>query len=109
MKNVVRVFNIAYIVVLTILICLIRAFFFLGSHQTHDDIKKNLPYSFFPTLMGGLLIGLFGTIILLFVNFIYNRTIGKRKGEINMKQLLTTLIIATIISSLIGTTIFFTQ
>jgi glycerol uptake facilitator-like aquaporin len=59
--------------------------------------------------MLGLFVGAVGTIILVFVNFIYNRTAGKNKGEINMKKLLISLVIATIISSLIGTSIFFSR
>ena len=107
MRTALNSLNIIFIIALAIILCFLTAVFFLGSFETYNELRKNLPTSFFQRALLGLLTGVVGSMILISINLIYNTTVGKREGIINIRRLTIILGITVVVSSLIGSFIFF--
>ncbi len=104
----IKIFNIVTIGSLVIGIFLITACCFIGSQETFQGLLPDLPEHFMKRTAGGVVIGLLGCSIVTLGNFLLDRNkLSDRKQRLIKISLLTLLL--SFISSLIGTTIFYSN
>jgi uncharacterized membrane protein required for colicin V production len=101
-----RIFNIISIGALSLLILSITGFFFIGSTETFDKQLMELPEYFLKRTAGGIVVGLLGCVIILIVNIFFNRmtTVADKPS---LKRIALATLLFSVISSIIGTAIFF--
>lgn len=92
-----------------LIIVWVGAFFYLGNQLTFDILKQTLFISFLRRFLGNFLFGIICQLPILVLNIIYNYTRWGRADKIEIRKLFIILTICTIISSLIGTFIFFSN
>ena len=108
MNTALNTFNSIYLIIATAFIGFVTAVFYLGNTETFNAFKANLPFTFFQRMFLGIMLGVVSSLFLLIINWIYNRTLGSKKGIINLKSLSIKLLISTLVSSFVGAIIFFT-
>ena len=107
MKNFINIFNFICLIFFTVLISVVTAIFYLGNEESYNALKRALPFTFFKRMLLGIMLGAILSLLLLIINWTYNRIFGGNKGAVNIKRLSLKLVISTLASSFVGSIIFF--
>lgn len=98
-------------IIATIIISGISGFlsmaFYLGSIENKEELLKQLPLSYFYRFSAFSFLGILGMSLLVFLNFLINKTIKNENKKTNLKELTKFGILITVIFCLIGTCVFF--
>jgi len=106
MSIVTRAFNIIAIGSLQLLILFVTALFFLGSFETFEELRADMPRSFLNRTLGGVVIGVVGCSIVAAGNLILDRRkfADKRVALLRIVLLTSTL---SVLTSILGSALFF--
>lgn len=102
----VRIFNLVMIVGLLTFILFVTAFFFMGSIDTFDEQRAELPKYFLGRILFGIAIGVPGCIVIAVINLFIDRRGRIERRKRIFRIVLVTLLLSTLVS-VIGTGIFF--
>jgi hypothetical protein len=103
-----RLFNIFIILSSSLGVGLLTAVFFLGSEETYLQQTRDMPEYFVKRVGGGIAVGLFGCLLVIMGNLIFNARIEKAK-RVSVLRLFLISLLASTISSAIGSVIFFSN
>lgn len=70
MKKRIGVLNIVSLIILSFIVFFVSGFLFLGSKEDYDRITSNLATAILVRLSGGLIVGYFGLLVVLVINFL---------------------------------------
>src|SRR5687768_4081859 len=100
-----RLFNILVIGILLTFILCVTAFFFLGSKETADSQLDKLPKYFLGRTSAGVIIGILGSLVIALANILLNK--GQTDRRLRVIRITILTLFLSVVSSLIGATIFF--
>ena len=106
MSIVTRAFNIIAIGSLQLLILFVTALFFLGSFETFEELRADMPRSFLNRTLGGVVIGVVGCSIVAAGNLILDRRKFADKRVALLRIVLLTFTLS-VLTSILGSTFFF--
>ncbi len=109
MKAAVVTLNIALHFALAVVLIWIVSWFYLGNEITYQNLQNHQLLSFLLRLAGGILFGICGQIIILIIDVVYNITRRNKADKLSIKKILMMSTICNILSSLVGTIIFFSN
>lgn len=93
-----------------VIICGLTAFFsvfYLGSYEQYKQLINQLPFSFVRRVIGVTTIGLIGLLVLIAVNFIFEKVFIKKANIIALKQLAYTGFLWIFLIAFLGCFLFF--
>jgi hypothetical protein len=86
----------------------VTAFFFIGSEETYERLLLDLPLNFMKRTSVGIVLGLLGGVIIVLGNLLLDRGQKNNRKQRLIKVGLATFLLS-VIASLIGTTVFFSN
>lgn len=81
--------------------------FYLGSYEEYKQLINQLPFSFVSRVIGVTTIGLIGLLVLIAVNFLFEKVFIKKANIIALKQLAYTGFLWVFSIAFLGCLIFF--
>ncbi|WP_111672320.1 hypothetical protein [Algoriphagus litoralis] len=109
MKSIViitKLFNVLTVGISQACILFVTGLFFLGSQENFNDLLEKLPEAFFNRFFAGVIIGIFGCIILAVGNLLLNRFKPPHE-KVRILRIVIFTFLLSIVTSVAGTSFFF--
>lgn len=101
-----KFFNNLYLIVLAIFMVFISSMLWIGSYEEAQKLKQNIFASYIIRFLSFSIVGLFGILFLILINWIRNVMVSFNR-KINLKRLFLQGLLCVLISSSVGVLLFF--